>query len=56
MKFIYFSLFTIRVNFPYQLVTDMCEPVLKDLAPSRNGLMVIIIFLHKVEERLSWKS
>ena len=30
MEFIYFSSFTISVNFPYQLVTDMCEPVLKN--------------------------
>ena len=56
LEFIYFSSFTITLNFPYQLVTDMCEPVLKYLASSRNGLMVIVIFLHKVEESLSWKS
>ena len=30
MEFIFFSPFTISVNFPDQLVTDMCEPVLKD--------------------------
>ena len=53
MKFIYFNSFTISVNFPYQFVTDMCEPVLEDLAPSRDGSIVIVIFLHKVEERLS---
>ena len=29
MDFIYFSLFTLSVNFPDQLVTDMSEPVLK---------------------------
>ena len=29
MDFIYFSLFTLLVNFPDQLVTDMSEPVLK---------------------------
>ena len=29
MEFIYFSLFTISVNFPDQLVTDTSEPVLK---------------------------
>ena len=29
MKFIYFSLFTLLVNFPDQFVTDMSEPVLK---------------------------
>ena len=51
MKFIYFSLFTISMNFPDHLVTDMCEQVLKDRAPSRNGSMVIVIFLHKGEER-----
>ena len=53
MEFIYFSSFTISVNFPYQLVTNMCEPVLKYCAPSGNGSLVIVIFLHKVEERLS---
>ena len=53
LEFIYFSLFTISVNFLDQLVTDICEPVLKDLAPSGNGSMVFVIFLHKVEERLS---
>ena len=53
MEFIYFSLFTISVNFLDQLVIDLCEPVLKDLAPSRNESMMVIIFLHKVEERLS---
>ena len=30
MEFIYFSSFTISVNFLDQLVIDMCEPVLKD--------------------------
>ena len=29
MEFIYFMLFTILVNFPDQLVTNMSEPVLK---------------------------
>ena len=52
MDFIYFSLFTLLVNFPDQLVTDMSEPILKGLAPSRNGSMMIVIFLHKVKERL----
>ena len=53
MEFIYFSSFTILVNFPYQLVTDMCEPVLEDLALFENGSMVIVNFLHKMEERHS---
>ena len=44
MKFIYFNLFAISVNFPDQLVTVICNPVLKDRAPSGNGLMLIIIF------------
>ena len=30
LEFIYFSSFTISMNFPDQLVTNMCEPVLKD--------------------------
>ena len=30
MEFIYFSSFTLSVNFPDQLVTYMSEPVLKD--------------------------
>ena len=29
MDFIYFNSFTLSVNFPDQLVTDMSEPVLK---------------------------
>ena len=29
MDFIYFNSFTLLVNFPDQLVTDMSEPVLK---------------------------
>ena len=29
MDFIYFSLFTLLVNFPDKLVADMSEPVLK---------------------------
>ena len=29
LDFIYFSSFTISVNFPYQLVTEMSEPILK---------------------------
>ena len=29
LEFIYFSSFTLSVNFPDQLVTDMSEPVLK---------------------------
>ena len=29
LEFIYFSLFTISVNFPEQLITDMSELVLK---------------------------
>ena len=39
MEFIYFSLIAISVNFFDQLVTAICNPVLKDGAPSRNGLM-----------------
>ena len=29
MEFIYFSSFTISMNFPYQLISAMCEPVLE---------------------------
>ena len=29
LEYIYFNSFTILVNFPYQLVTNMCEPVLE---------------------------
>ena len=29
LEFIYFSSFTLSMNFPDQLVTDMSEPVLK---------------------------
>ena len=53
LDFIFFSSFTLSVNFPNQLVTDMSEPVMKGLAPTRNGSMMIVIFMHKVEERLS---
>ena len=53
LDFIYFSSFTLSVNFPDQLVIDMSEPVLKGLAPSGNGSMMIVIFLHKVEVHLS---
>ena len=44
MEFIYFSSLTISVNFPDQLVIVICNPVLKGLAPSGNGLMLIIVF------------
>ena len=37
LEFIYFSSFTITVNFPYHLVTNMCELVLKDKAPLGMG-------------------
>ena len=37
MEFIYFSSFTISVNFPNQLVTDMGEPVLKVELPLGMG-------------------
>ena len=53
LDFIYFSSFTLSVNFPDRLVIDMSEPVLKSLAPSGNGSMMIVIFLNKMEERLS---
>ena len=53
MDFIYLSSFTLSMNFPDQLVADMSEPVLKSQAPSRNGSMMIVIFLHKMEERFS---
>ena len=53
MDFIYLSSFTLSVNFLDTLVTDMSEPVLKGWALSGNGSMMIVIFLHKVEERLS---
>ena len=56
MNFIYLSSFTLSVNFPDQLVTDMSEPVLKSRAPSENRLMMIVIFLHKMEERFSYNS
>ena len=32
LEFIYFSLFTISMNFPYQLVTSKSKPVLKTSA------------------------
>ena len=53
LEFIYFSSFPILVNFPDLLVTAMSEPVLKGLAPSGNGSMMIVLFLQNVEERLS---
>ena len=49
LEFIHFSLITISVNFLDQLVTDICDPVLKDEAPSRNGSMLIVICLRKLE-------
>ena len=52
MEFIYFSSFKISLNFPYQLVTNMCELVLEDLAPFGNGSMVIVIFPHKLKNTL----
>ena len=39
MEFIYFSPFAISVNLPDQLVTVICDPALKNKAPSRNGSM-----------------
>ena len=53
LEFIYFSSFTISVNFFDQLVINICEPALKGGTPSGNGSMMIVIFLHKVEESLS---
>ena len=53
LDFIYFSSFTLLVNFPDQLVTDMSEPFFKSLAPFGNGSISIVIFLHKVEKRHS---
>ena len=50
---IYLSSFKLSVNFPDQLVTDTSEPVLKSRAPSGNGSMMIVVFLHKLEERFS---
>ena len=44
MEFIYFILLAISVNFPDQLVTVICNPVLKDYVPSRTRLMLVIIF------------
>ena len=44
LDFIYFSSFTILVNFPYQLGAGMSKPVLKSVALSRNGSMMIVIF------------
>ena len=44
LEFIYFSSLAISVNFPNQLVTVICNLVLKDKAPSRNGSMLIIVF------------
>ena len=43
------------MNFPDQLVTDMSELVLK-IELSRNGSLMIFIFLHKVEERFNYNS
>ena len=53
LEFIYFNSLTLSVNFLDHLVIDMSESVLKSLAPSRNGSMMIVIFLHKLEERRS---
>ena len=44
LEFIYLSLLAISVNFLDQLVIVICNPVLKDGAPSVNGLVLIIIF------------
>ena len=44
LEFIYFSSLAISVNFFDQLVTVICNPVLKDCAPFGNGSMLIIIF------------
>ena len=44
LEFIYFSKLAISVNFPDQLVIVIHNPVLKDLAPSGNGLDLVIIF------------
>ena len=52
LEFIYFSSFMISVNFPDQLVTDLSEPVLKSELTGNVSLM-IVIFLHKVEESLN---
>ena len=43
LEFIYLSLLAISMNFPDQLVIVICNPVLKDGAPSVNGLVSIII-------------
>ena len=53
MDFIYISSFTLSENFHDQFVTDMSELVLKGWAAYENGSMMIVIFLHKVEDRLS---
>ena len=53
LDLIYLSSFTLSVNFPDQLITDMSEPVLKSRAPSENGSMMMVIFLHKMEEHFS---
>ena len=44
MEFIYFILLVISMTFPDQLVTVICNQVLKDRAPSRIGLVLVIIF------------
>ena len=56
LNFIYLSSFTLSADFPYQLVTDMSEPVLKSRVPSGNGSMMMVIFLHKMEECFSYNS
>ena len=53
LEFIYFNSFTISVNFPDRLVTNISESVLEDSAPFKNGSMVIVIFMHKLEEHHS---
>ena len=50
MEFIYLSLIAILVNFPYQLVIVICNPILKDRAPYRNELMISYHFLHNLNE------
>ena len=44
LEFIYFSFLGISMNFPNQLVTVICNTVLKDRAPYGNGMMLVIIF------------
>ena len=50
------SFISVRLQFQLiYLITIMCNPVLKDKAPSGNGLMLIIIFFLKLKDGHSFQ-